>query len=329
LVAAGATASSDNEIELNSLLGTKEERQKAAEISAGLSYTADADVQLDTATSVWANDLKQSYIDEVQTTYSADSYPMPPDFHPIDDWVENKTEGMVPGLMGDEPMDPNTVALLVNAVYFKGAWTNPFDPDKTRSGEFTLADGSKTVVEFMSAARMMNVTSSSSLGGASVVLLEYGDATDFSAMFILPESPYDDSLGSVISGLVSTPMSELLDEMYPKSVQLKLPRFNIHFGPEKLKPVLQSMGMNVAFDRGVHGKFDKMSDDTTIWLEDVFHAVSMTVTEEGTEAAAASSAEIRTRTLPKRLVFDRPFVVVVFHKLLEIPLFMGKVMNPS
>lgn len=39
----------------------------------------------------------------------------------------------------------NTLLLLLNAVYFKGHWTHPFNKDLTKNGPFYL--NSKTVVD--------------------------------------------------------------------------------------------------------------------------------------------------------------------------------------
>lgn len=45
---------------------------------------------------------------------------------------------------------PETVLLLVNALYLKNAWASEFDPLDTRPGDFTAADGSEAETDFLS-----------------------------------------------------------------------------------------------------------------------------------------------------------------------------------
>ncbi len=73
------------------------------------------------ATSIWANNLKQSYIDKEKQSQSAEAFPLPRLYSEVDRWIEKKTKGMIKKLLGDDHVDASIVALLVNAVHFKGA----------------------------------------------------------------------------------------------------------------------------------------------------------------------------------------------------------------
>ena len=59
-------------------------------------------VQLSMALSIWANRLKQSYIDGAISNHSADAFPLPSRYTPVDKWIEDKTNGMIKGFLGDE-----------------------------------------------------------------------------------------------------------------------------------------------------------------------------------------------------------------------------------
>ncbi|GIY88724.1 serpin B8 [Caerostris darwini] len=52
----------------------------------------------------------------------------------INDWVVEKTEGKITDLVQD--LDPATVAILMNAVYFKGTWKHQFNEQNTRDEIF-------------------------------------------------------------------------------------------------------------------------------------------------------------------------------------------------
>lgn len=332
LVKAGATVGSRNEFELGQVLGTS-----SLNIQTEEKVDSNTDVQLRVASSIWANRLKQSYVDGAIANHSAEARPLPSRYTPVDKWMEDKTNGMIKGFLGDKKMDGSIVALLVNAVYFKGTWTYEFDPKKTGDGEFVLRNESKLSSRFMAATREMEfIRESPVLGGASAVVLDYGkeslEPADFSSIFILPASADANSMKRVISGLNSQPISELLKQTLKTKVDLKLPRFRLEFGPAKLKPSLENMGIEVAFNEHIDGEFDEMSDDPTLFVDDVLHAAVMEVTEQGTEAATTTVVPMRDRSMPRpppELVFDRPFIVVVVHRTTGTPVFMARIEKPE
>ncbi|KAL7542582.1 hypothetical protein ACHAXR_011911 [Thalassiosira sp. AJA248-18] len=337
LVNDGATLRSENKLEMKQLLGPKTIQSQALLLQKQSEENgANADVQLNIATSIWANGLKLSYIAGAQESQSADAFRLPETYTAVDKWIEEKTKGMITELMGDGELDPLTVALLVNCVHFKGTWTYEFDPNKTVNGKFTMRDQSRQNARYMTAHRKMQmIPRCEALGGADVLVLDYGkevpeSGPEFSTMFILPASLDDDSMKNVTSGLNSQPISQLLNKATMTEVRLKLPRFRLDFGPSKLKPFLQNMGMKVAFDRSVDGKFYRMSSDRGLYVEDVHHGACMEVSEKGTEAAASTVVVIKTRSAPRvyGLTFNRPFVIVVFHRPTGIPLFIGRVEDP-
>ena len=332
MVEDGATASSDNRDELDSLLGPLEIREQ---VKALQTYdTTGGDVQLNMATSIWANDLKDSYVEHMITEHSADGFELPKTFAPVDDWIVDKTNGKITELMGDGDPDSLTVALLVDAVYFKGTWTNSFDEDRTSDGKFYYRDGRKKGVKFMRTSReLAAIKSSSLLGGASLVGLDYGKDADFMALFILPKSSDESSMNDVVVGLNNQSLLELIEETSNIPIDLRLPRFKLTGGPTQLKPVLINMGMRIAFDKNTLGKFNRMSNDILLYIEDVHHNACMDVNEEGTEAAAATVVVVNTRSRPRKqyfeLAFDRSFVVAIVHKTSGVPLFIGRVEEPD
>src|SRR5690606_24444162 len=112
-------------------------------------------IQLQVATSIWLNDPYKSQdefarqtkdyfnaeIEEIDIT-SNDS-PMR-----INDWVEKATNGKIDKMV-DAPLDDDLVAMLLNAIYFKGDWTYPFDKKNTDDKTFYLDNGNEIEVPFM------------------------------------------------------------------------------------------------------------------------------------------------------------------------------------
>ena len=68
----------------------------------------------------------------------------------INTWVEDRTKEKIKDLIREGDLDPVTVLLLVNAIYFKGNWASQFDPKRTTESDFSLLSGGKTQVSMIS-----------------------------------------------------------------------------------------------------------------------------------------------------------------------------------
>ena len=130
----------------------------------------------------------------------------------------------------------------------------------------------------MTATRSMKyIDSIEELGGASAVVLDYGEQidedseaeTEFTSMFILPDSDDTDSMNDIITGLTSQPITDLLDQASDRIVSLKLPRFKLAWGDEgaeSLKDTLnKDMGITSAFESWTDGKFNRMTTDNGLF----------------------------------------------------------------
>lgn len=195
-------------------------------------------VELNSANGVWlkGDSILESYQNLVETVHEAKAEGLPPTFDPINDFIETKTNGMIKGMLQGD-VDPLTVAILVNAVYFKGMWREAFKSERTTDGTF-FAMGKKGVgveernAKFMFAERQMEVAlGMDDLDGADVVRLDYGkslqeesgkangrggrggrgghghrmveeeEEAEFSAFFILPSKDSSDGLNGVFAKL--------------------------------------------------------------------------------------------------------------------------------
>jgi serine protease inhibitor len=341
LIKDGATVQTENHQQLASLFADPVlEAAHSLHRSSigGISDKQKNGVKLTIATSLWADSIKQSYWELAKTKHFADVFPLQKQhlFVSINKWVSDHTHGMIKDLFDPStPVDPNMLAVLVNAVHFKGSWLEKFDESKTSDGEF-YSKASNLPARFMSASRKMQVIEyAKELGGASVLVLDYGEgdavgSPEFSAAFMLPADSSEESMNALIRGL-SQPMSTILSKAISSDVRLKLPRFKLKFGPSSLKDALQKLGMTHAFDSTQSELFNEMSNDPNTYVDDIFHGAAMEVTEEGTVAAAATGAVMKTRSIviPFELTFNRPFVVAIVHRSSGLPLFLGRVEKPE
>ena len=135
---------------------TPEEINDAYKAVIDILTALDPDVAVSIANSIWYRDgfpVKASYLDINQSYFNAESRGL--DFSAdwacdtINDWVDRNTNGKIPEII-DPPIDPYTMLFLMNAVYFKGDWTMPFDPDFTFTRPFRAPGDTLAQRDFMS-----------------------------------------------------------------------------------------------------------------------------------------------------------------------------------
>ena len=66
----------------------------------------------------------------------------------INGWVSQSTRGLIPTIVTDSVVEYQQL-ILVNTVYLKADWTEPFLPESTRDGQFTTDDNRSVTVPFM------------------------------------------------------------------------------------------------------------------------------------------------------------------------------------
>lgn len=90
----------------------------------------------------------------------------------INSWVKDKTKGKIPQIIDNAD---NFWAMLINAIYFKGAWENEFSTSLTKPDEFTNADGTKTQTDFMNKTNWIPYAETKS---AKIIELPYKNRVD-------------------------------------------------------------------------------------------------------------------------------------------------------
>ena len=70
----------------------------------------------------------------------------------------------------------------------------------------------------------------------------------------------------------------------------------------------------------------------SVMLDNVYQSATLIIDEQGGEAAAATGAAMMTKSFsPPAPVcaVDRPFVFAILHRATGVPLFLGKVTDPT
>ena len=244
---------------------------------------ADPKVELTIANSLWAaGDVKGTYDEVCKEVFLSDVYPLVAgSAGQINSWVMERTKGKIPKLLDQDPLGP---AVLLNAVYFKGAWGSKFDEKMTKSGSFQTLDGTSLPCHYMqkSDKRMLFGETNT----AQYVMLPYGEGKRVAAFAVLPNAAGKSGLMATVDELFGSDTSwdaaVSVDRLGPRNVKLELPRFKVEYGVKSLKSQLSEMGMKEAFLP--QAAFDRMTSSPA-YVDDVLHKAVIEVNEEGTVAA--------------------------------------------
>lgn len=248
----------------------------------------------------------------------------------INTWVEQQTRDRIRELVPPDGIDKETRMVLVNAVYLKASWAEPFAPQATRPLPFHANGGKAEQVPTM---RREGRFGYDQRDGFSVVTVPYLGG-DIQFLILLPDSV------TGLAALESTLTAGLLTgcaNLKSQQLVLYLPKFKVQPPLFRLGGALQALGMKSAFDnpRG-SANFDRMAPrrpDEYLYLSEVFHKTFIALDEKGTEAAAATAAVMArvaaaVGARPVEVRVDRPFVYAIQHKPSGACLFLGHLNDP-
>ena len=241
----------------------------------------------------------------------------------INDWTATQTHDRIPEILAEGVIDELTRLVLVNAIYLKAPWEEPFDTSSTAKRPFRTDDGQIVQADTMS----LGLSSSGYARGddwEAVRILYAGGALAMTVVL-----PAEGRLDQVSAEVTDGRLAEILAANKPTMVQLSLPKWEFRT-QAALADVLKAMGMSTAFDPNA-ADFSAMTQQEQLYIAAVAHEAFIAVDEEGTEAAAATAVIMGTTSMPRyqEVVVDRPFLFVIHDVEQGTPLFLGRVSDPT
>ena len=309
-------------LELNGLSET--EINESYKNLIGLLTNLDEEVIFNIANSIWYRNefsIEQSFIDVNKEYFNAEvrglDFCNPSSLNIINNWVDQKTNGLIKKIL-EEQIPDYMVMYLINAIYFKGVWTNEFDKKETKTEPFYNYNNAVSNISLMHQEDDFFYAENDQFQAVDLI---YGDSL-FSMTIILPKENID------INNLVqSADNSFIPDQFISAELNLYLPKFELEW-KSSLNDVLKSIGMEIAFNTAL-ADFTKINPDGNLFIDEVLHKTFIKVDEEGTEAAAVTSVGLGLTARPETIDFrvDRPFIFLVREKHSETILFIGKVLE--
>ncbi|XP_064633423.1 leukocyte elastase inhibitor-like [Lineus longissimus] len=242
----------------------------------------------------------------------------------INDWVEKQTEDKIKDLIKPDVLTEETALVLVNAIYFKGTWKNPFEKRATRKQLFHLSAKEQVQVDMMFQGEFAR-WGYFDQHGCQVIELPYGKAEDLSMVFLVPLEI--EGLAALEKKLTVGLLDEITKKLSSSKLDINIPKFKFDF-EMNLGDVLVKMGMGELFTRG-KANLSGMDGTNRLYISAAVHKAFIDVNEEGTEAAAATGMMAVAMCMPPQFIADRPFLFYIRDNTTKSVLFMGRVHKPE
>lgn len=301
--------------------------QRYQEIIEQINNDASGDTFLRSAQAVFWNqnliNVFEDFQDNMRAFYDADLVPDDFNVDAINEWADDNTEGRIPEIL--QELRPDEVMFLLNALYFIGDWDSPFEEGATSDRPFNLVDGS--TIELSTMNNDFSYFNYSDETLKAVDLLFKG--SDFSMTFIQPTTSVNDYLSEFSFQELSSLYTTLVNEQMQQSrVNLSLPKFELKY-KRVISDDLKSLGMERAFQEA-NAQLGRLGQaGGNLFISRVIHDTFLKIDEKGAEGAAVTAVGVGVESAPPPFVFDQPFIIVLRHVDTNVPIFIGKIMDPS
>jgi serpin B len=242
----------------------------------------------------------------------------------INGWTEEHTKEKIKDLLPAGALDARTRLVLTSAIYFYGKWQEPFLTSRTQPASFSLPGGATTQTGFMNQTSHFGYSETPS---AQILEMRYA-GTGIAFDVLLPMTVT--GLPGLEKSLTPENLTGWLGNLTIRNVQVSLPKFRAESG-FSLGKALSAMGMPAAFTGTAD--FSGIVPNGGLAISEVVHKAFVDVSEQGTEAAAATGITMRATAMrmPEQpVVFraDHPFLFLIRDTRSGVVLFIGRLMNP-
>lgn len=282
--------------------------------------------------SFWLRDAltpKQAFVDDLAKFYDAEVYTAdfsdPKTVDQINRWVEDKTNGLLKDTLKEISAD--TIAYLMNTVYFKGAWLRPYTAEATFDDSFYPLSGESVVVPMMH-----QTTSFDYFENDEVQIAAFPYHGGMTMKVVLPKA----DIATLIERTPYEALWSWLSATGDNNVKLNvsMPKFEYDV-KNSLSGPLKEAGMSAAFDPG-RADLSSMIEisGVNVFVSDIFQNCKIINDEKGTEAAAVTVVEIQVTSAPifeeEPIPFNcnKPFMYLIEDDATGAVLFMGIVYRP-
>ena len=237
----------------------------------------------------------------------------------INNWCKEHTNNLIPKIL--EEIEPSAVSYLLNAIYFKGIWTNKFDVNETKDKPFRSSKGVSADVPTMHQKEVLLYNSNDVY---ATLHLPYGNG-GYSMEVLLPNE--GKTTADVIEAIGGDKWIQNLNGCRNYEVDVELPKFDTNYEVQ-LNGILRALGAKRMFEPSA-AEFPNFCN-TNVYISTVLQKAAIKVNEEGSEAAAVTVGGVMTTSTPEPVkiptaVFhaNRPFIYAITENVTGSIYFIG------
>ncbi|CAG5924691.1 unnamed protein product [Menidia menidia] len=238
--------------------------------------------------------------------------------------IQKLTKGLI-----KEPLksvDPNMVLMLLNYLYFKGTWEQKFPKEMTYYRNFRVSEKTNVRVPMMTNKGNYLAAADHELD-CDILQVELDTDNSSNYSTVIPLSSTIMQLTSVFSAPIHRKHQHAhrIAEKDHRTREVSFPRFKLEQNYDLIEN-LKEMGLTDIFKES--GDFTRMTSEKVAmnWLK---HQGTITVNEEGTEAAALTQVGFMPLSSQIRFTVDHPFLFLIYEHRTDCLVFIGRVANPS
>ena len=290
---------------------------------------------------IYKDNVKNDYYNILNTKYKSeiiyDEFKTP---DKINNWVNEKTNGMIPRLL--EQIEKDYVMGLASALAIDVKWINEFECHMTKSEEFTKIDNTKINVEMMHDTYETSDYQYIKTNDAEGIIIPYqsdgNSAIQLEFIGLIPNDNVDDYINNLTKEKLDTIDKNTKAASDSFHINLSLPRFKYDYEVSDFIKVLENMGINDAFNPA-KANFKKMIEinNYNVYVGKAIHKTHIEVNEVGTKAAAITyfgmfknSAMVEEEKYDVvNVVFNKPFAYIIREKNTKEILFFGVTYEPN
>ncbi len=300
----------------------KSKDKQATQISIANSLWAQKDFHFE---DVFLKTVKSNYNTPVEMVDFIDEKNRGKTREKINKYVASQTNNKIKDLIGKKILDKTTRLVLVNAIYFKGNWSNPFKEAKTKKKDFFISSKKTVQTDFMQGIFGTHYFENEDV---QIAALPY-EGRDATMLIFLPKNK--DGFNDLQEKFTHENFTEWNSKLKYRKVAFTIPKFKIEESFD-LEKVLKKMGMKSAF--GKKADFSGMNKKNNLYLSKVLHKAFIEVDEAGTEATAATAIVLNRKSASTNnkppVIFraDQPFIFMIRENSTNSILFIGHYVNP-
>uniref|UniRef100_H0V1Q8 Serpin domain-containing protein n=1 Tax=Cavia porcellus TaxID=10141 RepID=H0V1Q8_CAVPO len=236
----------------------------------------------------------------------------------INNHVEKESHGEIVNLVKN--LEKDTALALVNYISFLGKWTVQLQAEYTVEEDFYVDEDTIVRVTMFDRLGVFLLSRNEEL--SSWVLVQHA-VGDVMAFFILPDP---EKMQQLEEGLTQEHFNKILGTIDQKSARIHFPRLTIS-ATYDLRSILSTLGITKIFSD--EADLSGVTEVASIKLSAAVHKAVLTISDERTETRWATDLDDSAWENVPTIKFNRPFLLFIREENTNIPLFVGKVLNPE